>query len=176
MNRFQQLHSPRLGAATNDALTPEQLQRHVTQLPLRNFAPAEAEPLDLFAYIALPAAPSGDVSIFNFQVPDGRNGIITKVSNVYIGPGFTEGSGDLTWRILIDGGGPPGLNTYGAILGSLGAMASPTEIPGGFRIFEHQVVNFVVNNAVLPAGGAYVAARLMGYLYPTQYETEDLWQ
>src|SRR5262249_39075685 len=114
------------------------------ELPLRQFPPVNWENLDKMSYIQM-----GDegttVTILDFVVPIGRNGIVNKIANTFIGGGFQEGQGHLIWRILVDGGTPPGANDYHLILGSLGAMASPTRI-AGFRIFENQRITVIAEN------------------------------
>jgi hypothetical protein len=120
------------------------------------------------------------VTIISYVVPPGRNGVIYKVANNFVGGGWVEGTGDLIWRILVDGTPPPGAVSYDAILASLGNPASPTEIPG-FRIFENQVLQLVAfNNPAGPSGGVIVAgqrvgARFVGWNYPTDIEGSDIW-
>jgi hypothetical protein len=137
------------------------------------------ENIDQDNYALLPAIGS-TVTIISYVVPPGRNGIIYKVANNFVGGGWVEGTGDLIWRILVDGTPPPGAVSYDNILASLGNPASPTEIPG-FRIFENQVLTLVAfNNPAGPDGGVVVAgqrvgARFVGWNYPTDIEAGDIW-
>lgn len=137
------------------------------------------ENIDQDNYALLPPIGS-TVVIVSYVVPPGRNGIIYKVANNFVGGGWVEGTGDLIWRILVDGTPPPGAVSYDAILASLGNPASPTEIPG-FRIFENQVLQLVAfNNPAGPDGGVVVAgqrvgARFVGWNYPTDIEDSDIW-
>jgi hypothetical protein len=149
------------------------------ELPIRLFPPINWENIDVIAYVALPAINSEAV-ILQFIVPIGRNGIINKVANNFVGGGWTEGTGDLIWRILADGAPPPGATTYQAIPASLGSPANPVPI-SGFRIFENQRIQVTVfNNPAGPNGGVVLAgqqagARLCGYLYPRELEDPDIW-
>jgi hypothetical protein len=134
------------------------------------------ENIDQDNYALLPAI-GATVTIISYVVPPGRNGVIYKVANNFVGGGWVEGTGDVIWRILVDGAPPPGATSYDSILASLGNPASPTEIPG-FRIFENQVLTLVAfNNPAGPDGGVVVAgqrvgARFVGWNYPTDIEAE----
>lgn len=114
--------------------------------------------------IATPAFGAGDTVILSFTVPLGMDGIIKRLSNGYTGPGFVDGSGNLIWRILVDGQAVQG---YDAIVVRLGAVDQPTLIDG-VQIRSGQLVSLVVNNAtaVLPVAGTQVTGRLGGYFYP----------
>jgi hypothetical protein len=137
------------------------------------------ENIDQDNYALLPAI-GASVVIISYVVPPGRNGIIYKVANNFVGGGWVEGTGDIVWRILVDGSPPPGAVSYDTILASLGNPASPTEI-AGFRIFENQVLQLVAfNNPAGPDGGVIVAgqrvgARFCGWNYPTDIEDSDIW-
>jgi hypothetical protein len=147
--------------------------------PPRLFKPQNWENIDLDTYALVPAVGS-TVIILSYVVPPGRNGIIEKVANNFVGGGWVEGTGDFIWRILVDGAPPPGATSYDSILASLGNPASPTRV-AGFRIFENQVLTFVgFNNPAGPNGGVVVAgqrvgARFSGYNYPTDIEEADIW-
>jgi hypothetical protein len=143
------------------------------ELPARLFPPAQWENVDQFAYVALPAVAARAV-IISFKVPIGRNGIIKKIANNFVGGGFQEGQGNIIWRVLVDGAPPPGANSYDSISGSLGSPASPTEI-AGFRIFENQTVQLVADNIAIVVAGQLVGGRLVGYLYPRELEMDDVW-
>lgn len=146
---------------------------NVDVLPVWLYPPAQWENIDQLNYVDLPAV-GARTNIIAFQVPPGRNGVIQKVANNFVGAGWVEGSGDVVWRILVDGATPPGANSYQAILGSLGSPAQPVGI-SGFRIFENQIVSFEAQNVAIIVAGQKVGARLIGYLYPREYEAENIW-
>lgn len=131
------------------------------------------ENIDLLNYVALPAI-GATAPIVTYVVPPGRNGLIYKVACNFVGGGWVEGSGDVLWRILVDGSPPPGATSYDAILGSLGSPANPVEIPG-FRIFENQVLTLVAANVAVVVAGQKVGARLIGWNYPTDSEEDNVW-
>jgi len=131
------------------------------------------ENIDLLNYVNLPAI-AATATIVQYVVPPGRNGLIYKVACNFVGGGWVEGSGDVLWRVLVDGSPPPGATSYDAILGSLGSPANPVEIPG-FRIFENQVLTLVAFNAAVVVAGQKVGARLIGWNYPTDSEEDNVW-
>jgi len=159
--------APNLVAGARTALT------YPVRKPLWVDPPDQWENLDQLAYVAVPAI-GAQAIILKFQVPLGRNGVIRKVANNFVGGGWTEGSGAVTWQILVDGAPPPGATSYDLILGSLGSPASPTEI-AGFRVTENQVVELVVNNVSVVVAGQLSGGRLVGWLYPKQEEGDTTW-
>jgi hypothetical protein len=148
-------------------------------LPPHLYPPRNWENLDLTSYAVLGAI--GDtVTILSFKVPIGRNGVVNKIANNFVGGGWVAGTGDIIWRILVDGAPPPGATSYHIILDSLGSPAQPVGI-AGFRIFENQLLTVVAlnnpagaNGGVIPASQR-VGARLMGHLYARDMEYHDLW-
>jgi hypothetical protein len=174
--------SPVDGSATGDSDQPDPTQamdvngiNYVTfPRGIQNW-----ENIDQDNYVLVPAIGATAV-IISYVVPPGRNGVIYKVANNFVGGGWVEGTGDIIWRILVDGAPPPGATSYNAIFASLGNPASPTEIPG-FRIFENQVLQLVAfNNPAGPDGGVIVSgqrvgARFVGWNYPTDIEANDVW-
>lgn len=158
---------------------PEQSSMDISSFPVWLFPPSQWENIDQIAYSLLPAI-GATVTIISYVVPAGRNAIIQKVANNFVGGGFVEGTGDLIWRILVDGTPPPGATNYDNIVDSLGSPVSPTQIPG-FRLFENQTLTLVAfNNPAGPDGGIVVSGqrvggRLIGYQYPREYEEENIW-
>jgi hypothetical protein len=148
-------------------------------LPPWIYQPVNWENVDQINYALVPAIGSTAV-IISYVVPPGRNGIINKVACNFVGGGWVEGSGDIVWRILIDGTPPPGATSYDSILASLGGPSQPTGI-AGFRFFENQVLQFVAfNNPSGANGGVVVAgqrvgARFTGWNYPLDIEEDDIW-
>jgi len=156
---------------STDILTPPAVQP--ISLPLWLFPPDRWENVDVSNYALMPAIGAA-ATIISFQVPNGRNGIIKKIANNFVGGGWVEGSGALTWEILADGAPPPGANSYNNILTSLGSPANPVEI-AGFRIFENQIITVIVNNVAVVVAGQLSGARLIGYLYPRDMEDVNIW-
>lgn len=148
-------------------------------LPPWIYPPTNWENIDQINYALVPAIGT-QVTIITYVVPPGRNGVINKIACNFVGGGWTEGSGDILWRVLVDGTPPPGATSYNAILASLGSPASPTGV-AGFRIFENQVLTLVAYNNPLGADGGVIVAgqrvggRFLGWNYPTDIEESDIW-
>lgn len=140
------------------------------RLPPWLYPPAEFQPIDLFAYISLPAI-GASANIISIQIPTGNNGIVTNIGNNFVGGGWTEGAGAVTWQIARDGAPVDG---YDTILGSLGSPASPTRHPSGFRVFENQIVTLAVSNVSVILAGQLSGGRMLGYYYPMEYEDPNL--
>lgn len=166
-----QLQDPVLGSVGGPQETRD--------LPIWLYPPRNWENIDQLAYALLPAIGS-TATILSYLVPIGRNGVINKVACNFVGGGWTAGTGDVVWRILIDGTPPPGATSYDSIVDSLGSPAQPVGI-SGFRIFENQTLTVVIfNNPAGANGGVVVAgqragARVLGHLYPRDMELDDLW-
>jgi len=128
--------------------------------------PPEREPIDLFNYIALPAI-GAVATIVTQLIEPGYNAIIRAYGNNYVGGGWVEGSGSVTWQIAIDGAPAPG---YDLILGSLGSPSNPVVHPCGIKILEGQTIVLSVTNVSVVLAGQLSGGRLMGYYYPKEYD------
>jgi len=135
--------------------------------------PDQWENLDQSNFVALPAI-GAQANVISFKIPLGRNGVVKKIANVYVGGGFQEGQGGIIWQILVDGAPPPGATSYDNILDSLGLVNNPTEI-AGFRVYENQVLTLVVKNVNVVVAGQFIGGRLVGYLYPRKMESDNAW-
>jgi len=154
--------------AANDPMAGIAMPVGVSNLPIWLYPPVDWENLDQLNYVNLPAI-AATATIISYTIPAGRHAVIQKVGNNFVGGGWVEGSGAVTWAILVDGFPPPGATSYASILGSLGSPASPTGI-SGFRVFENQVLTLVVNNVSVVLAGQLAGGRLTGYLYPKDSE------
>lgn len=133
------------------------------QLAPWQFPPFNAEPFDPCVYVAL-GNQGTTTTILTLRVPDGRHGVIAKFGNQDFGAGWTQGTGDLIWRILINGAAA---RNYENIRASLGNVANPTDL--GLRLYENDLVEVIVVNAAAPAGipgNPIVSARLHGWFWP----------
>lgn len=151
-------------------LGPDAILNGSYKLPPWIYPPAEFQPIDLFNYINLPAI-GATANIISIQIPTGNNGIITTYGNNFVGGGWVEGGGAVTWQIARDGAPVDG---YDTIVGSLGSPASPTRHPAGIRVFENQVVTLSVTNVSVVLAGQLSGGRLLGWYYPIEYEDPNL--
>lgn len=134
------------------------------------YPPPERDDIDDFAYIALPAI-GASAAILTRQLDAGHTGILRAYGNNFVGGGWTEGSGAVTWAILIDSAPAPG---YDNILGSLGSPSNPTYHPAGIRISEASTIIFQVTNNSVVLAGQVIGARWLGYQYPKEYDDPSL--
>lgn len=145
---------------------------NIRSLPPWVFPPAASVSFDNIAYIALPAV-GVTAAIVTFTVPDGMHGVISRIANVYVGGGFTEGSQppQLTWQILHNG---VAVRNYDSIPASLGATANPSQISGIFIKEGQQIILQITNNSLV-VGGAFSGGRLGGWFYPAVMEPGEQW-
>lgn len=132
------------------------------------YPPPGFESFDRAAVVSITGAGvpvSTPTTILTLEVPEGWDGIVSKIANVYIGTGFTEASGDLTWAILVNGNQP--VKNYGEIITTFGSVAQPRDI-SGFIVRSKQTVQykFTYTNPGLAAGSVYAA--LSGYFWRMQ--------
>ena|SRR6266403_6159098 len=130
------------------------------------YPPSEAEPIDDIAYVALPAIGASAVVLARTIEP-GYNSVFLALANNFVGGGWTEGSGSVTWQVLIDGAALPG---YDSIPASLGSPANPVRHPSGFRVFESSTIQLIVTNVSVVLAGQLSGGRWQGYFYPKEYE------
>jgi len=133
-------------------------------LPAHLFMPPDGVPFDPTAYIALPAI--GVTSpVLTLNVSDGYLAVIRVMGNVFVGAGWTEGSGSLVWQLLDNGGV---IRNYDNIVSSLGTVNNPRPVGGGGGIIVQEGHSIVlqVDNVSLAVGGAQVGARLGGWFIP----------
>jgi hypothetical protein len=136
--------------------------------------PPDSESFHLAAGIPLPAiTPATFSTVVRVVVPPGRNGVLNKIANEFVGGGFTDFSGNIVWQIVRNPG--PGLQTaernYENIVASLGAVARPAQI-SPIRLYENDVIELVVNNNAIVVGGETIAGLLGGYFYPRSYDDQ----
>lgn len=101
-------------------------------------------------------------TVMTFTVGDGYDGVIKRLSINFTGGGFAPGSGDLIYRITLDGRPAKG---YSNILADLGSPLIPRPTDG-IRIFSNQVVAITVTHVANVMLSQPVYATLAGYYYP----------
>jgi hypothetical protein len=112
--------------------------------------------------------------IFSFQVPKGFNGVMKEIGNAFIGAGFTDGSGQIVWRVLQNNQAMRGKEN---MQNSLGSVAQPSRIGGGgfLRILENDIITMTVLNVSIVPGGQLIAGRLSGWFYPKDEDPSGIW-
>jgi len=157
----------------SEPLAPVQTSAVVTDLPPQVFPPVNSIPFDNAGDIIIPAVGVESV-IFSFPVPKGHNGVIKEIGNVFIGGGFTDGSGAIVWRVRQNQQAVRGKE---AVINSLGSIAIPSRVGGGgfIRILENDVVDMTVLNTAIVPGGQVIGGRLSGWFYPKTQDPTDIW-
>jgi hypothetical protein len=146
----------------------------IIRLPVNNFMPLEGEEFRFVNYITIPAQNGLQTVVVSFTVPQGRNGIINRLANVFVGGGFQEGQGLITWQLAMDdtnSTNPIIVPNFDEINASLGTVYNPA-ILNGIRVKENQLVALTVENevaGVVPAG-QLIGGLLGGYFYPVDLE------
>ncbi len=148
-----------------DTTLPDLTRWQSGSLPAHIFMPPDGVPFDPTAYIALPAI-GATSTVLSITVSDGYVGVIRNLGNVFVGSGWTEGSGSLIWQLLANGGV---VRNYDNIVSSLGSVNNPRPVGGGGAIIVPEGMQIIlqVNNVSLNVGGAQVGARLGGWFMPT---------
>lgn len=146
----------------------------IERLPISNFMPPEGVEFRPHAYVTIPAQ-GASKAVVSFVVPRGYNGILNRLANEFVGGGFQQGAGLITWQLFLDGNtGVPAPN-FQNIAASLGSVNNPTTL-NGIRIKENQLVELVTSNAnpgVIPAG-QLIGGLLGGYFYPVALEPDNI--
>jgi len=124
------------------------------------------------AGVTIPAI-GAEVTVVTFTVPPRKNGLIQNVSNQFVGGGWTEGSGDLVWRIEADGVPLQGLHN---IIASMGSMSNPADFgQNNLAIYENQVIALIALNVAVPAAGQRLLGQFRGRYYPIEQEGQNTW-
>jgi hypothetical protein len=161
-------------APTNGQGAPIPTTAAVTELPPWIFPPVNSIAFDNAGDILLPAIGVGETVVFQFTVPTGHNGVIKEIANAFIGSGFTDGSGQIIWRILQNNQAVRGKEN---ILNSLGSVAIPSRVGGGayIRIIENDIIALTVNNVAIAPAGQLIAGRLSGWFYKKDIDPTEIW-
>lgn len=144
----------------------------ISRLPAWIFPTVNSIAFDNAGDIVIPAI-GVESTVFSFQVPQGFNGVIKEIANVFIGGGFTDGSGNILWRVLQNSQAVRGKE---AILNSLGSVAQPSRIGGGgfIRILENDIIALTVANVAVVVSGQLIGGRLSGWFYPKDEDPSDI--
>jgi hypothetical protein len=123
-----------------------------------------ATPFDAQGGVALPAAPSVDTTVLTFTVDIGYDGVINSLSQNFTGSGFVQFSGDIIWRLLING---KPVRNFSNMTAEKGTIVTQRQI-SPIRLFSGDVVTYVVNHANNNALNGNVVCSITGYTYPNR--------
>ena len=140
----------------------------IGRLPVTNYMPDRGIEFSKVAYIPIPAV-GASAAVVQFKVPEGQNGIINLLANVFVGGGFTEGQGGIVWQVFQDFTPGAVAQDFDNILASLGSVNNPSKL-NGIRIKENQLVTLLVKNVSIVVAGQLIGGRLGGFFYPIDLE------
>lgn len=163
-----------------------QLGRLVATLPNRypwSIIPPDGVGFDPMVVIPTPApgagpgfSPGVETVVNTLQVPDGYDGIITHISNNFLGASFNPGLPSLTWRIRVGASIAQSrfVRDYDNIIVEFGETKFPREIAGIFLSSGQTFLYTVTNNdpAIAPGPGTQVACCFSGFYWPQQRSVE----
>lgn len=147
-------------------------------LPIANYMPPGGIEFRPATYIAIPNQGASAV-VVQFKIPKGRNAILNRLANVYVGGGFQEGQALITWQLFLEFYGVGNASNvvapnFNLIVASLGSISNPAAL-NGLRAKENTTLALVVSNAnpgVVPAG-QLIGGLLGGYHYSKTLEPAD---
>jgi hypothetical protein len=129
--------------------------------------PPNGRPFHYQQAVACPALGTNDYAVVSFLVPTGWNAAIKAIANLYTSAGFIEGSGDLIWRIDVDGVYLPG---FDAITTTLGSTDQARRLEGAILAKSNELVRYTVSVAAaapIPVGtGNNIICAIDGWFYP----------
>lgn len=136
--------------------------------------PPDAESFHLPGGVVIPAIdPTLFTTVVQIVVPAGRNGVLNKLANVYVGGGFIDFSGSVVWRIVRNPGDTivTAERNYEKITASLGSASNPGKI-AGIRVFENDVLALQVRNDSVVVAGQLIGGLLGGWFYPRTWDDQ----
>lgn len=134
------------------------------ELPVWTTPSYDSKWFDQAGFVAVPAnGVANRTNVLSFQMPRSYDGIIKFIANAFLGPGFTDGSGGIVWRLFIDS---EAVENYENVLYSLGLLANPSHTH--IVLKELQTITVTVETVapfVVP-GGSTTGARIQGWKWP----------
>ena len=148
----------------NNRLKPEGLPAYIQP-------PKNAVRWQPRADLTIPVVPAAaDQAVLSERIPLGYDGTLIAITTVWNGTGFVEASGDITWRVKIDGRFVP---FFEAITVSLGSLTVPFDVAGqGITLLSGQLVQIFANflpgsEGRLNVGGKTICAA-SAYIWPRE--------
>ncbi|MFL6311645.1 MAG: hypothetical protein ACJ71W_06025 [Terriglobales bacterium] len=111
-----------------------------------------------------PAPGAGPATIISYQVAKGFRAKITRMAINSWGGQIYDGTGNVVWRVLVNGAAEKGLEN---LMSQFGTDSNP--IPVQIALNENDIISITVevpNGQVAIAGNQTTSARLIGYAVP----------
>lgn len=163
------------GGTVIDMATASASAYSATEANREPFYFQNAADIPAIAAIGPPVVP-GMATVLQFIVPSGKNGMLWKLGIDYVGGGFTEGQGNLIWRLFRDPALTKAIYGFDNLVASIGAVNNPVEIEP-IRVYEREVISIVAFNVGInpvPAGAQSVGV-VHGWWYPKGAENPTRW-
>lgn len=164
------------GAATDPATAALLDTENKSRRYLREIAapwlvmPPDGESFHLAGGIGIPAIAATFTPVVTIKCPVGRNGVLNRIANTFIGGGFNDFSGNIIWQIQRNpqsgiAGAAAAERNYQSIQASLGNTNNPAFI-APIRIYENDVIVLAVQNVSIVVAGQLIGGLLGGWFYP----------
>lgn len=129
--------------------------------------PEQSFPFLKQAGIVTPTTVSGDNVVVSFRVTSGYDGLLSGFYFNYSGAGFSQGSGDIVWRVQINQRYVKDLSNVPFLLGD---PVNPIPMTQGQIITSGQTVRAIVSipnlSGMIQIGNSTVYAGLLGFFWP----------
>lgn len=131
------------------------------------FIPEQCVPFYKTGGVVTPTTLAGDVTVISFRVPPGYDGLLTGLYFGYSGQGFSQGSGDLLFRVRRN---QVYLKDLGAVPFLLGSSQQPCPMTQGAPLLSSQLVSVIVNvpnlSGNIQTGASFVYCGMNGFWWP----------
>lgn len=164
LRAISELQQTLLGLPVSNALTSNsddgtgnKALDDLTGLPINHI------PIDVMGTITLPII-GAEAVVLTYNVPLGYDAIIKWYSINYLAAGFNDGSGDIVWRLKIDG---RPVKNFDNIITQRGNLVSPRQLYD-LRLYSGQVLTLTTQHIANPALNADTEGSFIGFCYPSK--------
>jgi hypothetical protein len=124
--------------------------------------------------VAIP--PTGDsATVVQLVIPPGKNAVVWQIANNFIGGGFLDGSGEISWQIFRDPLFRRAIFGFDNILSLLGTTQVPVKLSAPIRLFEKEVITLRVTNNTILAPTQLSTGLLGGWMYDKRHEQGNVY-
>jgi hypothetical protein len=129
--------------------------------------PEQSVPFNKTGAIVTPNSAAGDVTVLSFRVPLGFDGLLTACYWGYTGTGFSQGSGDLIFRLQRN---QVYLKDLSNVAYTIGSSKLPAPMTQGALLLSGQLVSLIVNapnvSGNIQVGDSNIYGGLIGFWWP----------
>lgn len=129
--------------------------------------PPQAVPFRVTGSLVTPAPAAGNQVIVSRLIPTGFDALLSGIFFGYSGTGFTQGSGDIIWRVRLNQRWVKDLSAVPFILGS---PVSPLPLTEGQPLLSGNLLSAIVEvpnlSGLIQVNQSTVYAGLLGFLWP----------